>query len=153
MAHSPRVKYIPSDHLTEALRVLANSIGLNYIKPENIYGVVSIGSTSRAYARIWGTPPILVAVDKCQPIYVIELIYPRIQGKKCNDILRVLVHELLHIPRTFSGSLRTHGEWSKAKNITKYCEKLGRETKEEICRLISYSIDEVKKYSSKYALH
>ncbi len=84
---------------------------------------------------------------------MIELIHQRVQGRKCSDILRILIHELLHIPKTFSGSLRSHGEWSRASNINKYWEKLDEKTREKICQLIGYAINEAGKYkTTRYAL-
>lgn len=43
-----------------------------------------------------------------EPHYVIELIERKWQKLGPEDKVRVLIHELYHIPRTFSGNLRGH---------------------------------------------
>jgi predicted metallopeptidase len=68
----------------------------------------STGSKSRATARIWSLPRIWQEALSVSPHYVIEIISARFDKLSDEDKRRVLIHELMHIPKTFSGSLVPH---------------------------------------------
>lgn len=66
------------------------------------------GSTSRAIARIWSLPRPWQMALKIPPQYIIEVIAQRFDRLSPNDQDRTLIHELMHIPKTFSGALVSH---------------------------------------------
>ena len=68
----------------------------------------SYGSSSRAYARIWGLPRIWQQALKIKPHYIIEIISEHFDKLSDEDKTKTLIHELLHIPKKFSGSLVPH---------------------------------------------
>jgi predicted metallopeptidase len=67
----------------------------------------SRGSTARIYARIWSLPGIFSHALGVEPHYVIEVVelYDRVDQEQKE---KTLIHELLHIPKTFSGALVPH---------------------------------------------
>ena len=67
----------------------------------------SRGSTARIYARIWSLPSIFSHALGVEPHYVIEVVelYDRVDKDQRE---KTLIHELLHIPKTFSGALVPH---------------------------------------------
>ena len=73
-----------------------------------IYCFRSNNSTSRAYARIWGLSKIWQLALKHKPGYVIEVLAQRFDKLSEREQDRVLLHELAHIPKNFSGSLLPH---------------------------------------------
>ena len=66
------------------------------------------GSTSRAIARIWSLPRPWQLALKIPPQYIIEVIAQRFDKLSDEDKDRTLIHELMHIPKTFSGALVPH---------------------------------------------
>ncbi len=66
------------------------------------------GSKSRAYARIWSMPKIFQEALSIEPAYVIEVLSKYFDKLNDDDKKRVLIHELLHIPKNFSGALLSH---------------------------------------------
>lgn len=66
------------------------------------------GSTSRAIARIWSLPKPWQLALKIQPQYIIEVIEQRFDKLSNDDKDKTLIHELMHIPKTFSGALVPH---------------------------------------------
>lgn len=68
----------------------------------------SNGSRARAYARIWGLSRIFQITAGYKPTYVIEVLSKHFDQLNEKEKIKVLIHELLHIPKTFSGALKSH---------------------------------------------
>lgn len=68
----------------------------------------SYGSSSRAIARIWSLPRIWQIGLNLKPHYCIEVISERFDKLSLEEKQRTLIHELMHIPKTFSGALVPH---------------------------------------------
>lgn len=66
------------------------------------------GSKSRSYARIWAMPKIFQRALRIEPAYVIEVLSKYYDKLDDDTKKKVLIHELLHIPKNFSGSLLPH---------------------------------------------
>ncbi len=133
-----------SPGLEAVLRRLVELLGLSYIRADRVYAAVSFGSSSRSYARIWGLPSPFVRLGVCDPAYVVEVLYEASRGLGCEELLGVLVHELLHIPRSFSGGLRSHGEWSRWSRIRGLVSRIPRGVREELCREAWRALDEAR---------
>ncbi len=84
------------------------TLSLTHINANKIVCFRSFGSQSRATARIWSLPRIWQQALNTSPHYVIEILTEKFDRLKNEDKTKVLIHELLHIPKTFSGSLRPH---------------------------------------------
>ncbi|ABM80979.1 putative metallopeptidase [Hyperthermus butylicus] len=133
----PQLQFHRDRRLEQLVRRLIEALGLDYIDPERVYIVFSRGSRSLAHARIWGLPSPFVKLGLCEPMYVIEIVSENIlRLRSCEDIVGVLVHELLHIPRTFSGGLRSHGDWARRSNIRRLVARLPRQLVEELCSIV-----------------
>jgi len=67
----------------------------------------SRGATARIYARIWALPRIFQIALGVEAHYAVEVVeaFDRRDGAEQD---RTLVHELMHIPKTFSGALVPH---------------------------------------------
>jgi predicted metallopeptidase len=87
---------------------LVRELNLTYIKPENLICFRSWGSTGRARARIWSMPTIWQIGLGIEPHYCIEVISEKFDNQSLDDQERILIHELMHIPKTFSGALVPH---------------------------------------------
>ncbi len=83
-------------------------IDLPYIKPNKIFCYRTYGSKSRSYARIWSFPKIFQDALGLEPAYVIEVLSKHYDKLDQEEKVKVLIHELLHIPRNFSGALVPH---------------------------------------------
>jgi len=90
------------------LRKIVGALGFTHVDPSRIFCVRGYGSTSEAWARIWGLPTLWQQVLGIRPAYVVEIIEPEFSHLPRAEQDRVLIHELLHIPRTFSGAIRPH---------------------------------------------
>lgn len=99
------------------LRRIARALALEYVEPARIHCVRVSGSRANALARIWGLPPIFQDALRLRPHYVIEFMVPAFDRLSRQEQDRVIIHELLHIPKTFSGGIRP--ERSASLNINR----------------------------------
>lgn len=90
------------------LHRIVGALGFTHVNPARIFCVRGYGSTSEAWARIWGLPALWQQVLGIGPAYVVEIIEPEFSRLPEDEQDRILIHELLHIPRTFSGAIRPH---------------------------------------------
>ncbi|MEK7595886.1 MAG: putative metallopeptidase [Patescibacteria group bacterium] len=101
---------------------ILGKISMPHIKKEAVYCVKSRGATTRAIARIYSFPRVWQLALGISPKYVIEVISERFDKLKPEDKDRVLIHELMHIPKTFSGALVPHKCFGKKRICAKTVE-------------------------------
>jgi len=87
---------------------ILSRIDLPYIDHKRIVCFRSVGSKSRARARIWSLPRIWQMALKVNAHYCIEVLSEKFDNLREDDKTRVLIHELMHIPKNFSGALLPH---------------------------------------------
>ncbi|OGC92585.1 hypothetical protein A2899_02740 [Candidatus Amesbacteria bacterium RIFCSPLOWO2_01_FULL_49_25] len=102
------MKWTIAPDITNRINFLVPALRLSYIRANQIHSFRSSGSSSRATARIWSLPTIWQQALHTEPSYCLEVISERFDKLKLDDQERVLIHELLHIPKTFSGALVPH---------------------------------------------
>ena len=90
------------------VKILCQHLGFNHIDYRKIVCFRSFGSVSRARARIWSFPKVWQLALTLPPHYVIEVLSAHFDNLSLDDKRRVLIHELMHIPKNFSGSLLPH---------------------------------------------
>ena len=87
---------------------IISCLALNYLHQSQIFCYRSYGSSSRATARIWSLPQIWQKALKEKPHYIIEVLSEKFDRLDEKEKIKVLIHEILHIPHTFSGALLPH---------------------------------------------
>ena len=83
---------------------------LNFPNFDNsrIFCLRSENANTRAIARIYGLSRIWQQVLKQKPAYIIEVVSEKFDRLSENEKNKVLLHEIAHIPKNFSGSLVPH---------------------------------------------
>ncbi|MFH1840715.1 MAG: putative metallopeptidase [Candidatus Shapirobacteria bacterium] len=76
----------------------------------------SYGSSSRAVARIWGLPKIWQQALGVEAHYCLEVLSEKFDKRSKEERQRILIHELMHIPKNFSGALLPHRSRGRAIN-------------------------------------
>lgn len=99
--------HLASDIKSRLITIL-RATSLNHVKPARVFAFKSFGSKANAYARIWALPTIWQKALDIPAAYCIEVIWEKFQSLSYEKQTKVLIHELLHIPKTFSGSLVQH---------------------------------------------
>lgn len=87
---------------------LIKELEIDWLKSSGIYCFRSQNAQTRAYARIWGLSRIWQQALKTKPAYVLEVISEKYDGLDVFERDKILLHEITHIPRNFSGSLIPH---------------------------------------------
>jgi predicted metallopeptidase len=90
------------------IKFISAHLHFTHIIPKQIFCFRSSGSSGRATARIWSLPQIWQKALKVSPGYCLEVIGEKYDRLSESQQEKVLIHELLHIPGTFSGSLSPH---------------------------------------------
>lgn len=83
-------------------------VPFSYIDNNRIVCMRSFGATSRARARIWSFPKIWQMALLTPAHYIIEVLSQHFDHLSEDDKTRVIIHELMHIPKNFSGALVPH---------------------------------------------
>jgi len=109
------------------LKEILSVIDLPYIDLSKIHCFRTEGSTSRSYARIWAFPKIFQRALSIEPAYVIEILSKYYDPLSADEQKKVLIHELLHIPKNFSGALLAHR--TKGRHLGKMVNQLFKEYK------------------------
>lgn len=114
------IKYETAEDIMNRLFDMAKKIGMGHVKFSGVYAVRSRGSGSRgtiarchALSRIW---------QKClgiKAVYIIEVISERFDRMSQDDQDRTLIHELMHIPKSFGGGF-IHHNMVNSRNVEKF---------------------------------
>ena len=112
-------------------RIIVRKLPFPYINFNRLVFMRSRNATSRARARIWSFPRIWQMALRLPPYYVIEVLAHHFDHLSDDDKARVIIHELMHIPRNFSGALVPH------KGIHK---RIDRRTVESLFRMYKESL-------------
>ena len=97
-----------AEDIQQKLHHLVAKLQFLHVDSTKIISFRSYGSSSRARARIWSFPRVWQQALNLPPHYVIEVLSEHFDRLSDDDQTRVLIHELMHIPRTFSGALVPH---------------------------------------------
>lgn len=108
----------------EDVKLMAESIievlGLRYIDVSRLGFVRSSGSRSRkVVARIHSIGRAWEAAFNIKPMYLIEVISERFDRLSQQEKEKVIIHELLHIPRGFGGGFVPHSRGVNQKMVEK----------------------------------
>lgn len=109
------------------IKEIVSVLGLEHVDVDRVFCYRTEGSKARAYARCWGFPRIFQRALGVEPAYVIEVLSKHFDKKSQDDQDYILIHELLHIPKNFSGALLPHH--TRARNLHKTALALHREYK------------------------
>lgn len=103
-----KMQWHPAPDVQKRLNNILYYLRLPHIIANKLIIFRSQGSSGRAIARIWSLPTVWQLALNIKPHYVIEVISERFDRLSEDEQDRTLIHELMHIPKTFSGALVPH---------------------------------------------
>ena len=112
------IKFFLDGEIKDRIQELVQALGMEHVDLSRVVCVRSKGSKSRrtiarcyALSKIW---QLALAIDAH---YVIEVIPEKFDRLSREDQDKVLLHELLHIPFSFGGGFKHHGNWVTQRNV------------------------------------
>ena len=119
------IRYVEAPDVKKRVDEIATSLNFAHIVAQHVSCARSEGSKSRrAVARIHGLGKIWHKILDIQPCYIIEVISERYDKLSEEDKEKTLIHELLHIPKGFSGGFRPHKGYVDRRTVEKLYRKL-----------------------------
>lgn len=121
--------------IQERVTEIIIKLELKHIRAENMVCMRSHKSKAKAYARIWSLPRIWQKALGVEAHYILEVISHYFDGRSKDDQDRTLIHELMHVPKTFSGALVPHKCFEKridARTVEVLFKRLREQTEQSI---------------------
>ncbi|MEM2528243.1 MAG: putative metallopeptidase [Ignisphaera sp.] len=113
------LRYIIDRNIYDVLKDIVTTLDdvFSYILIDRVVVVRSYGSKTKALARIHALPSIWRYVLGKEAMYAIEVVDENFSKLGRDEQIKVLIHELLHIPFKFSGGLRGHGAYVNSRVV------------------------------------
>jgi predicted metallopeptidase len=112
------LEYMEALDVKRLVDEIVESLDLFHVVPQFVYCCRSRGSKStRIIARIHGLGRIWQEALRRPPVYVIEVISERYDKLSDEEKEKTVIHELLHIPKGFSGGFRPHKGYIDKKRV------------------------------------
>jgi len=128
------IRYIEASDVKKLVDEIADILGFFHVVPQFVYCIRSHGSESkRTIARIHGLGKIWQEVFNRPPSYIIEVISERYDGLSESEKEKTLIHELLHIPKGFSGGFRPHNGYVNRETVEYLYKKLQKDRTARKC--------------------
>ena len=126
------IKYFPASDIKQQVDEIASSLNLFHIVPQFVFCIRSKGSKAKhTIARIHGLGKIWQDALNMPPSYIIEVISERYDKMSKEEKEKTIIHELLHIPKGFSGGFRPHKGYVDKKTVELLHEKLKKQRNTE----------------------
>ncbi len=103
-----KIEWKNAPDIKKKVRVLLDSLQIEYVKSSRVFTYRSINANTRAYARIWGLSGLWQRVLDEEPAYILEVISEKFDKLDEHQQNEILLHEIAHIPKNFSGALAAH---------------------------------------------
>ncbi len=119
------LRYMEAPDVKMLADEISDCLDLFHVVPQFVYCYRSTGSKSkRIIARIHGLGKLWQEALRKPPIYVIEVLSERYDKLSKADKEKTLIHELLHIPKGFSGGFRSHRGYVDRRRVEKLHQAL-----------------------------
>lgn len=114
--------YVPANDLKRRMIEMIQLLNMRHINPERVECLRSYGSSSRrTIARCHALGKLMQKAMNTKAFYAIEFL-ERFDKMPSKEQDKVIIHELLHIPKSFGGGFRHH-DFVCEKNIDIMYEK------------------------------
>jgi predicted metallopeptidase len=138
------IKYEEASDVKRLADEIAQTLDFFNVVPQFVFCVRSTGSKSkRTIARIHGLGKIWQEVLNLPSAYVIEVISERYDKLCETEKQKTIIHELLHIPKGFSGGFRPHRGYVDRKIVERLHKKLQEQRKSK--DIVDYVSDSTSK--------
>jgi predicted metallopeptidase len=118
------IRYQMAPDIEAKLKRIARRLKMSHIDLSRVRGVRSYGSSSQdVIARCHALPKVMQLALNIQAHYVIEILSEAYERLPKEEQIKILIHELMHIPETFGGGFRMHNDHVTRRNVEKLYKK------------------------------
>ncbi len=103
-----KIEWIKAEDIKDRLDYLIDTLNIDWVDKDMLKALRSTNANTRAYARIWGFSKVWQIALGIEPAYIIEVISEKFDNLPTKEKDKILLHEIAHIPKNFSGSLMPH---------------------------------------------
>ncbi len=119
------IRYEMAPEIESKLKRITRKLKMDHIDLNRVKGVRSYGSTGKGIiARCHALPKVMQLALGIDAHYVIEILTENYNRLSKEEQIKILIHELMHIPETFGGGFRMHKDHVTRKNVEKLYRKL-----------------------------
>ena len=112
------IEYERDLEIDASVREIASVLGMRHLDLSRVVCMRSYGSKSRrVLARCHVMPRIMQKALGTGAYYIIEVVSENFEKLSDDDRTRTLIHELMHIPKSFGGGFRHHGNYVSRRNV------------------------------------
>ncbi len=116
------MKYMDAPDLKARMADIVKTLGMEHVDVERVECLRSRGSSSkRTIARCHALGKLMQRAMKTKAFYAIEFL-ERFEKMSQKEQDKVIIHELMHIPKTFGGGFRQH-DFVCEENVNVFYEK------------------------------
>ena len=117
------MKYDHAEDIKVVMRDIVSKLEMNHVKIDDVICIRSYGSSSRrTIARCHALNKIMQKALGRKGFYVLEFLNERFDKMNKEEQIKVIIHELMHIPKTFGGGFKFH-DYVCEKNINKLYQR------------------------------
>jgi predicted metallopeptidase len=119
------IRYCPATDVKILLEEIANNLGFSHVPVDQVLCLRSRGSkATHTIARIHGLSRVWQRALGVKAHYVVEVISEKYDSLTQEGKEKVVIHELLHVPKSFQGGFRHHKGWITSKRVTELHQAL-----------------------------
>jgi len=119
------IRYCPATDVENLLVEIANKLGFSHVLVNQVLCLRSNGSKAKhTIARIHGLSRVWQRALGVKAHYVVEVISERYDSLTQEEKEKVIIHELLHVPKSFQGGFRHHKCWVTSKRVSELHQTL-----------------------------
>ncbi len=112
------IKYFPASDVKFLTDRLIQALDFVHIPKDRVICLRSVGSKSRGtIARVHSFPRVWQRGLSMKSHYAIEVISEHFDDLSPVEQEKVIIHELLHIPKSFGGGFRHHKDWVTRRRV------------------------------------
>jgi predicted metallopeptidase len=120
-----RFRYERAPDVSELLWRIIDKLEFEHIPRNRVYCYRSYGSKSQnTIARVHSLPRLWQQALSEPAYYAVEVLAEQYDALPLQEKEKTLIHELLHIPRSFGGGFRHHKNWVTRRRVDSLYETL-----------------------------
>jgi len=111
-------RYERAPDVSELLFRIVDKLAFTHVPKNRVYCYRSHGSkASNTIARVHSLPKIWQQALSEPAYYAVEVLSEQYDPLPIDEKEKTLIHELLHIPRSFGGGFRHHKDWVTRRRV------------------------------------